>query len=67
MEKGFEKSKNDPTFYVKRKGMVYIVIVSLYMDDSLFTRNNLKLIEEFGKEMMMRYETNNLGMLHHFF
>jgi len=66
MEKGFEKSKNDPTLYVKRQGMTDILIIALYVDDLIFTGNNLKLIEDFRKEMMMRYEMNDLGLLHHF-
>ena len=67
IEKGFEKSKNEPTLYVKRQGMVDILIVTLYVDDLIFTGNNLKLIEDFRKEMMMRYKMNDLGILHHFF
>jgi transposase InsO family protein len=66
MKKGFEKSKNEPTLYVKRQGMVDILIVALYVDDLIFTGNNLKMIEDFRKEMMMRYEMNDLGLLHHF-
>lgn len=66
MEKGFQKRKNEPTLYVKREGMVDILIVALYMDDLVFIGNNLKLIEDFRKEMRMRYEMNSLGLLHHF-
>lgn len=66
MEKGFEKSKNEPTLYIKRQGMADILIVALYVDDLIFTGNNLKLIEDFRKEMMRKYEMNNLGLLHHF-
>jgi len=66
MEKGFEKSKNEPTLYVKRQGVADILIVSLYVDDLVFIGNNSKLIEDFRKEMMMRYEMNDLGLLHHF-
>ena len=46
--------------------MADILIFALYMDDLVFTRDNLKLIEDFRKEMMMRYEMNDLGLLHHF-
>lgn len=52
--------------HVKQKGVVDILIVALYVYDLIFIGNNLNLIEDFRKEMMVRYEMNNLGLLHHF-
>jgi len=46
--------------------MADIVVIALYVDDLVFTGNNLKLIEDFRKEMMMRYKMNDFGLLHHF-
>lgn len=46
--------------------MIDILNVALYVDCLIFTRNNLQLIVDFRKELMMRYEMNGFGMLHHF-
>ncbi|CAL5391936.1 unnamed protein product [Camellia sinensis] len=65
-EKGFQISKSEPTLYIKRQGTAGIVIVSLYVDDLVFTGNDEKLIEDFKREMMKKYEMSDLGLLHHF-
>lgn len=41
-QKGFEKSKSEPTLYVQKKGTSGILIVTLYVDDLIFTGNNGK-------------------------
>ncbi|KAM1673061.1 hypothetical protein ACFXTN_037886 [Malus domestica] len=35
------------------------------MDDVVYTRNDVAMIEEFKEEMMKRYEMTDLGLLHH--
>lgn len=64
--KEFDKSKNEPTLYVKQQGMANILIIALYVDDLILTRNSMEMIEDFRKEMMNQYGTNDLGFLHHF-
>ena len=66
LEKGFCKSKSEPTLYVKHQGESRILIVALYVDDLVFTGNDKKMIEEFRREMMMKYEMSDLGLLHYF-
>lgn len=51
--KGFKKSKSEPTLYVKNQGMS-ILIVALYVDDLLFSDNDEIMIEEFRNDMMRR-------------
>lgn len=46
MKKGFERSKSEPTLYVLQKE-TSILIVSLYIDDSIVTRNDYQLIQSF--------------------
>lgn len=60
MNKGFEKSKSEPTLYV------IILIIALYVDELFYTRNNEKMIVEFKRNMMRRYKINDIGLLHHF-
>lgn len=66
LKKNFVKSKNEPTLYVKHAGNSDILIVALYVDDLVFTGNNEKMITDFKRDMMQRYELNDLGLLHHF-
>lgn len=40
IQKGFERNKSEPTLYMKKKGTSDILIVTLYLDDLIFTRNN---------------------------
>ena len=62
---GFAKSKSEPTLYVKKQG-AFILIVAIYVDDLIFTGNDEKMIKEFKKDMMRRYEMSDMGLLHHF-
>ena len=64
--KGFQRSKSEPTLYVKTKGTSDILIISLYVDDLIFTGNDEKMIEEFKEDMMKKYEMSDLGLLHYF-
>lgn len=66
LEKGFCKSKSEPTLYVKHQGESRILIFALYVDDLVFTGNDKKMIEEFRREMMMKYEMSDLGLLYYF-
>ena len=54
IENGFIRSKSEPTLYLKSKGNSEILIVALYVDDLIFTRNDEKMVEKFEKEMMKK-------------
>nr|XP_034899819.1 uncharacterized mitochondrial protein AtMg00810-like [Populus alba] len=43
-----------------------LIIVSIYVDDIVYTISSERLLSEFKKEMMQRYEMSDLGLLHHF-
>lgn len=51
-------------FVFKKSGS--ILIVSLYVDDLIFTGNNENMIQQFKKDMMSTYEMNDMGLLHYF-
>ena len=57
--KGFQKSKNEPTLHG-------VLIVSLYINDLVFTLSDSKLVEDFKNEMTKKYDMSNLGLLHYF-
>ena len=54
IENGFIRSKSESTLYVKNKDNSQILIVALYVDDLIFTRNDEKMVEKFEKEMMKK-------------
>ncbi|BBH04777.1 BURP domain-containing protein, partial [Prunus dulcis] len=65
-ECGFTKSQSEATLYVKTRGDASILIVSIYVDDIVYTGNNQAMLEEFKQDMMEKYEMIDLGLLHHF-
>ena len=43
-----------------------MIIVCLYVDDLLFTGNDVKMMQNFKQDMMQVYEKSDLGLLYHF-
>ena len=62
---GFQKSWSEFTLYIK-KIKEDNLIVSLYFDDLLVTRNNVGLVNEFKVEMKQVLEMTNLGEMTYF-
>lgn len=44
---GFMKSENEPTLYVKKEGENDIIIISVYVDDIIFTSTSSSLLSKF--------------------
>ncbi|KAL0377326.1 UNVERIFIED_CONTAM: Retrovirus-related Pol polyprotein from transposon RE1 [Sesamum radiatum] len=65
MNQGFRRSLSKPTLYVKRQGNDTL-IVSLYVDDLIYTGNNEKMIHDFKEDMMKTFEMSDLGLMHFF-
>ncbi|CAL2268313.1 unnamed protein product [Prunus armeniaca] len=65
-ECGFTKSQSEATLYVKTRGEASILIVSIYVDDIVYTGNDQEMLEDFKKNMKEKYEMTDLGLLHHF-
>ncbi|CAL8085699.1 unnamed protein product [Prunus armeniaca] len=63
---GFEKSLSEATLYTKTRGENDILIVSIYVDDIVYTGNNQDMLDEFKEDMKEKYEMSDLGLLHHF-
>ena len=62
---GFIKSLSEATLYTKARGDEFM-IVSIYVDDIVYTGNSNGLLKEFKEDMMVKYEMTDLGLLHHF-
>ncbi|KAL5731634.1 hypothetical protein ACHQM5_004343 [Ranunculus cassubicifolius] len=63
---GFRRSKSEPTLYIKTQGNSSTLIVSLYVDDLIYTGNDETAIQGFKKDMMNAFEMNDLGVMHYF-
>ncbi|CAL2227982.1 unnamed protein product [Prunus armeniaca] len=62
---GFQRSPSEATLYVKTTESG-ILIVSLYVDDIIYTGSSEDLVMSFKTEMMKKYEMIDIGLLHHF-
>ena len=56
---------NEHTLFTKLKGGK-ILIVSLYVDDLIFTGNDRSMCDEFKNSMMLEFDMSNLGRMKHF-
>ncbi|KAL0343433.1 UNVERIFIED_CONTAM: hypothetical protein Sangu_1230700 [Sesamum angustifolium] len=65
MDRGFRRSLSEPTLYIKSQGNDTL-IVSLYVDDLIYTGNNEKMIQDFKEDMMKTFEMSDLGLMHLF-
>jgi hypothetical protein len=62
---GLVKSSSEPNLYILQSGQD-ILIVALYVDDLIYTGNNLELFQKFKSHMIVEFEMTDLGELHYF-
>ncbi|CAL8173996.1 unnamed protein product [Prunus armeniaca] len=62
----FKRSIGEATLYTRSDNEGGLIIVSIYVDDIVYTGNSERMLAEFKREMMQRYEMSDLGLLHHF-
>ena len=65
VKKGFVSSSSEQTLFIKQMGGK-ILIVSIYVDDLLFTSNDEELLNEFKRSMMDEFDMTNLGKMRYF-
>ena len=66
LREGFEKCSSEHTLFTKSVGGK-ILIKSLYVDDLIFTENDVCMCGEFKKSMMLEFDMTDLGRMKHFF
>ena len=59
------RSKSDPNLYIKFDEQGYIILISLYVDELIITRNAGKLIDDIKEQMSQVFEMKDLGELHY--
>ncbi|KAJ6992892.1 Retrovirus-related Pol polyprotein from transposon TNT 1-94 [Populus alba x Populus x berolinensis] len=62
---GFEKCSYEHTLFIKKEGGSFLV-VSLYVDDLIFTGNDIKLCREFKASMQSVFDMTDLGRMKYF-
>ncbi|KAG7576575.1 Ribonuclease H-like superfamily [Arabidopsis thaliana x Arabidopsis arenosa] len=65
-ERGFERSKSEPTLYIKKQSEGDILIVCLYVDDMIYMGSSAAMVADFKDSMMKKFEMSDLGLLHYF-
>ncbi|KAL3611553.1 hypothetical protein D5086_002573 [Populus alba] len=66
IKEGFEKCYCEHTLFVKTEDGGKILIVSLYVDDLIFTGNNEDMFERFKKSMKKEFTMSDLGKMKYF-
>lgn len=65
IKEGFESSPSEQTLFIKRKGGK-ILIVSIYVDDLLFTSDDEEMLREFKCSMKKEFDMTDLGKMRYF-
>eukprot|EP00253_Pinus_taeda_P029362 PITA_29362 len=65
LENGFEKCEGEPTVYIKEKYGKLLIVV-LYVDDVIFTGNDVCLFENCKAVMKEEFEMTDMGLLRYF-
>ena len=63
---GFQKCISEQTLFVKQISGGKILIVSVYVDDLIFTRDDEQMMLEFKKSMMKVFDMTGLGKMRFF-
>ena len=62
---GFEIGKVDSTLFIKKIDKD-ILIIQIYVDDTIFGSTNITLFQEFSKSMQKQFKMNHMGELNFF-
>jgi hypothetical protein len=65
-KESFEKCHYEHTLFIKFNKEGKLLIVSLYVDDLIITRNYNNMCEEFKKLMMLEFDMSDLGKMRYF-
>ena len=66
LREGFLKCPYEHTLFVKIIDGGKMLVVCVYVDDLIFTGNDVVMFEKFKKTMMIEFDMTDLGMLHYF-
>jgi hypothetical protein len=67
MKEGFEKCSHEHTLFLKHANGGKCLIISLYVDDLIYTGNDVELCEKFKESMKLEFDMSDLGKMKYFF
>ena len=65
-KEGFKKSENEEALFIKRNKQGNILIVSVYVDDLIYTGDDVLLMKEFKLSMEKEFDMSDLGKMRYF-
>ena len=66
VKEGFVRCPHEYTLFIKTSAGGKILILSLYVDDLIFTGNDESMFAEFKKSMLVEFDMTNLGKMRYF-
>jgi hypothetical protein len=66
MKEGFEKCSHEHTLFLKHTDGGKCLIISLYVDDLIYTGNDVELCEKFKESMKLEFDMSDLGKMKYF-
>ena len=66
VREGFERCLCEHTLFTKSKEVGKILIVSLYVDDLIYTGNDKSMFDDFKNSMMLEFDMTDLGRMRYF-
>ena len=66
IDEGFQRCENEQTLFTKQSSSGKIVIVSIYVDDLIFTGNDSDMVFAFKNSMLKEFDMTDLGSMHFF-
>jgi len=66
MKNGFQKCPSEQTLFIKRSSGGNILIISIYVDDFIYTGNDTGMMIKFKNSMMQAFDMTDLGKMRFF-
>ncbi|XP_020262288.1 uncharacterized protein LOC109838243 [Asparagus officinalis] len=66
MKEGFQRCASEQTLFTKRSSEGHIIIVSIYVDDLIFTGDCVHLLFDFKRSMMKEFDMTDMGSMSYF-
>jgi hypothetical protein len=66
INEGFQRCDSEQTLFTKRSREGKIIIVSVYVDDLIFTGDDENMLSEFKSSMMREFDMSDLGKMRFF-
>jgi hypothetical protein len=66
VNEGFLRCESEQTLFTKRSREGKIIIVSVYVDDLIFTGDDTHMLSEFKNSMMREFDMSDLGKMRYF-